>query len=77
MPHALWFTYLLCISEIVAMNRIYRIEDLHSKDPAVLCRRLKKASAGQTADRSTSEANIRMLAAGEFGDAIRIVEKLD
>ena len=77
MPHALWFTYLQCISEIVTMNRIYRIEDLHSKDPAILRRRLQRTSTGQTVDRSTSEANIRMLAAGEFGDAIRVVEKLD
>lgn len=77
MPHTLWFTYLLCISEIMSMERIHRIEDLHSKDPAVLHRRLRKAVADTIADRSTSEANLRMLAAGDFGDAIRIVEKFE
>jgi len=56
------------------MNRIYRIEDLHSKDPKILHQRLQRAAFGQTVDKTTSEANLRMLAAGGFGNAIRVIE---
>ncbi len=76
MPFPLWFVYLSYIPEIVAMERIRRLEEFHAKDPARLHKQLQHISGG-VIDKSTSEANLRMLAAGGFGNAIRVVEKKD